>query len=151
MWPLVVVVEKPGVEVGLKGLDAAVELAVHRRPEELLQHRAVEPLNDAIRARRSYFGPLVLDVVEREVKLITVPLCGVELPAIVGEHRRHGQVELAVERQHLVVQHRHRRLGLLVDVEEAEGKRAMSVDDRMQIDSADALERPDHEGVGGRR
>jgi hypothetical protein len=35
---------QPGVEVGLERLDALVKPAAHGRPEELLQHRAVEAL-----------------------------------------------------------------------------------------------------------
>ena len=43
-----VVVVQPGVEVGLQRLDAFVELAVHGGPEELLQHGAVEALDEAV-------------------------------------------------------------------------------------------------------
>ncbi len=42
-----------------------------------------------------------------------------------------------------------RRLGLLGDVQKAEGVGAVRVDDGVQVDPADALERADHEGVGG--
>ena len=47
------------------------------------------------------------------------------------------------------MQDRHRGFRLLADVEEAEGVGAVGVDDRVQVDPADALERADHEGVGG--
>ena len=59
-----VVVVQPGVEVGLEGLDALVQLAAHGRPEELLQHRAVEALDEAVGARRADPGLPVFDVAE---------------------------------------------------------------------------------------
>ena len=90
----------------------------------------------------------MLDVVERQVELVGVPLGAAELPAVVGEHGGDRQAQPGVERQHLVVQHRHRRLGLLGDVQETEGVGAVRVHDRMQVHPADALERADHEGVG---
>ena len=42
-----------------------------------------------------------------------------------------------------------RGLGLLADVQEAEGVGAVGVDHGVQVDPADALEGADHEGVGG--
>jgi hypothetical protein len=44
-----------------------------------------------------------------------------ELAVIVGQDRVHWQIELLIERQYVVVQHRHRRLRLLGQVQEAEG------------------------------
>ena len=83
-----------------------------------------------------------------EVELVGVALGPAELAAVVGQDRADRQVEVAVERQHVVVQHRHRRLGLLGDVQEAEGVGAEGVDHRVQVDLADALEAADEEGVG---
>jgi len=51
-----------------------------------------------------------------------------------------------VERQHVVVQHRDCRLGLLADMQEAEGVTAERVDYRVQIDLAHALQVADEEG-----
>jgi len=62
--------------------------------------------------------------------------------------RFYGQVEVSIERQHVVVQHRHGRLGLLGDVQEAEGIAAEGIDHGVQIDLADALEAADKERVG---
>ena len=90
----------------------------------------------------------MLDLVERQVELVRVALGAAELAAVVGEHRPHRQIQVAVERQDLVVQHGHRRLRLLGDVQEAEAVAAVGVDHRVQVDPPDALERADHEGVG---
>ena len=48
---LVVVVVQPGVQVGLQRLDTLVEAAAHLRLEELLEHGAMEALDEAVRAR----------------------------------------------------------------------------------------------------
>jgi hypothetical protein len=74
---------QPGVEVGLERRDALVEPAAHRRPEELLQHRAVEALDEAVGAGRADPGLAVRDVVERQVELISVALGAAELAAVV--------------------------------------------------------------------
>ena len=76
----------------------------------------------------------MLDLVERQVELVRVALGAAELAAVVGEHRPHRQIQVAVERQDLVVQHGHRRLRLLGDVQEAEAVAAVGVDHRVQVD-----------------
>jgi hypothetical protein len=67
---------------------------------------------------------------------------------VVGQHGTDRQVEIPVERQDVVVQHRDRGLRLLGDVQEAEGVRTEGVDDTVQVDLAHALEVADEEGVG---
>jgi hypothetical protein len=78
---LVVVVVQPGVEVGLERLDALVEPAAHGRPEEFLQHRAVEALDEAVGLGRADLGLSVPDVVERQVELVGMALGAAELAA----------------------------------------------------------------------
>lgn len=90
----------------------------------------------------------MLDAVEVKVEIVGVALGPAELPAVVGEHRPDRQVEVAVERQDVVVQHRHGGLGLLGDMEEPKGVGAEGVHDRVQVDPADAFEAADEEGVG---
>jgi hypothetical protein len=46
-----VVVVEPDIEVGLQRLDAGVEGLAHLRPDELVEHRAVEPLDKAVGLR----------------------------------------------------------------------------------------------------
>ena len=81
MGPLAVLAVQPGVELGLQGLGAVEQLLVHDRTEELLQHGAVEPLDEPVRPRAAHPGSAVLDVVERQVELVGVPLGAAELPA----------------------------------------------------------------------
>ena len=61
-----VVVVQPGVEVGLERLDALVELAAHGGAEELLEHGAVEALDEAVGPGRADLRGAVLDVLEGE-------------------------------------------------------------------------------------
>ena len=51
MGPLVVVVVELGIEIGLQGLDALIELLAHLRHEKFLQHGAVEALDETVGLR----------------------------------------------------------------------------------------------------
>ena len=86
-----VVVVQPRVEVGLQHLDALEQLRMHRRPEELFQHGAVEALDEPIGPRRPHPSLAVLDVVERQVELVRVALGAAEFAAVVGQHRADRQ------------------------------------------------------------
>lgn len=89
----------------------------------------------------------MFDLVQRQVKLVGMALGAAELAAIVGQHRTDRQIELAIERQHVIVQHRNGRLRLLGDVQEAEGVAAERIDHGVQIDLADALQIANEERV----
>ncbi|TDX32619.1 hypothetical protein EV657_103191 [Rhodovulum visakhapatnamense] len=120
------VVDEPGVEIGLERLDSLVEGLAHLHAEDLLQHPAVEALDEPVGLRRADLGAAVLDGVEVEIELVGVLFGAAEVAAVrhwartngafngsLGQHRLHRQVQGAVEGQHVVVQDRHRRLGPL--------------------------------------
>lgn len=152
--------DEPGVEIGLQRLDGFVEVVAHGDPEELVEDGAVEALDEAARhcprtdggqwlaPWGADPGAAVFNAVEVEIEFVGMAFGAAELPAVVGEHCADRKVELAVEGQHVVVQDRNSRLGLLGDVEKAESVRAEGVDDGVQIDPADPLETADEEGVG---
>lgn len=98
---------------------------------------AVESLDEAVGAGCPELGTAMLDAVDVEMELVRMPLGPAELAAIVGEHRPDRQIQIATEWQHVIVQHRHGGLRLLGDMKEAEGARAMVVNDCVQIDAAD--------------
>jgi len=79
--PSTVVVVQPSVEIGLSGFQRFVEGLAHLWLEELLQHGAVEALDEAVRFRRAYFGLAVLDLVEGQVELVGVPFGAAEFAA----------------------------------------------------------------------
>ena len=90
----------------------------------------------------------MLDAVEIQIQLVGVPLGVAELTPVVGEHGLDVQLALPIERQYVVVQDRHGGLGLLGDMQEGEGVRAVGIDDRMQVDLTHPLEAADKERVG---
>src|SRR5947207_15644138 len=47
MRPLLVVVDEPGIEIGLQFLDRAIDLFTERHPIELVEQRAMEALADS--------------------------------------------------------------------------------------------------------
>lgn len=51
----------------------------------------------------------------------------------------------------MIVQHRHGRLRLLRDVQEAKGAEGEAIDHRVEIDLADALRTTDEEDVGAQK
>ena len=75
MRPFLIVTLDPAIKIDLEIGDRAVDLLAKGDAIELIEHRLVEPLDDAIRLR----GSLVLvremvDILERQVELIFVVL-----------------------------------------------------------------------------
>lgn len=114
----------------------------------LVEDGTVEPLDKAVRLGRLDRGPSMLGAVQIEVEFVEVALGAAELAAVVGEQGFNRQVEIAVERSHVVVQHRQRGFWLLGYVQEAEGIASVSVDHGVEVHLAHALQRADEERVG---
>ena len=51
MRPVLIVTLDPGIEVGLEVGDRCIDLLAENDAIELIEHRLVEPLDDAIRLR----------------------------------------------------------------------------------------------------
>jgi len=58
-----IVMDKPLIQILLKGLHALIEILTESNAEELVQHSLVEPLNKTVCFRGLDLGPAVLDVV----------------------------------------------------------------------------------------
>ena len=69
MRAFLVVAGDPGIEIGLQLLDRAVDLAPEGDAVELVQHRPVEALDDAVGLRAFGFGAAVVDVLDGEIEL----------------------------------------------------------------------------------
>ena len=93
-----VVLAEPLVEIGLRLGEAVVELFAEGDPIELVQHRLMEALADPVRPRALGFRPAVIDVFDRQIELVLMPL-GVDafgrplraaavFAAAVGQHPR---------------------------------------------------------------
>src|SRR3954466_15782255 len=74
MRPVLVVASDPLIQVGLQLGDRAVDPLAEGHPIELVQHRPVEALDDAVGLRAFGFGAGVIPVLARQIELILVPL-----------------------------------------------------------------------------
>ena len=79
-----IVLDKPGIEIGLQLVDAAVDLFAERNPIELVQDSAMEALADAVGLRAFGLGAAVIDVLDGEVELVFMALSAAELGAPIG-------------------------------------------------------------------
>lgn len=82
MRSLSVVVDEPGVEIGLQRIDGLVEGFAHLHPEQLVKDGAVEPLHESVGLRRPDLGLAMLDAVEVEIELVGVVLGPAEFAAV---------------------------------------------------------------------
>lgn len=114
------VLDKPGVEVDLQGLHRFVEGGTEGLSKELVQNRPVESLQEAIGSRAAHFRPAVLDVVEGQIQLVGMVLSAAELSPVVRQEGGKRDLSLTIERQHVVVERCHGRLGRLGGMQEAE-------------------------------
>src|SRR5437763_6029069 len=60
MGPALVVVDEPGIEIGLQLVDRAIDLLAERHPIEFVEHGAMEALADAIGLRALGLGAAVV-------------------------------------------------------------------------------------------
>ena len=86
--PPIIVVDQPGVEIGLQLVDRAIDLLAERDPVKLVQDRAMEAFADSIRLRALGLGAAVIDVLNREIELVFMALGAAKLGAAIGQHAR---------------------------------------------------------------
>lgn len=70
MGAFLIVVDQPATQIVLQGINRRVEGFTERRPIELIQHRLVQPLTDAVSLGVPGLGAGVLDVLHRQVEFI---------------------------------------------------------------------------------
>ena len=66
MWPLLVVLDQPAIEIGLQLVDRAIDLLAERNAVELVKQRAMKALADSIRLRALGLGAAMIDILDRE-------------------------------------------------------------------------------------
>src|SRR5438477_1815648 len=98
MRPLLVVVDEPGIEIGLQFLDRAIDLFTERHPIELVEQRAMEALADPVGLWALGLCAAVIDVLDRQVELVLVAFPAAELGAAIGQHPAQPDAVLIVER-----------------------------------------------------
>lgn len=148
MRPLVVIPHEPCFEIRLQLLERRVELPPERDLIELLQDRLVETLADPVRLRALDLRPRVLEVVDRQEELVgmLVHAAAVLGPSI-GQDAQQLPAFRFEERKDSIVEKIGRRDRGPRRVELREGDLRVRVDERLLVDPADALDRPEVGGV----
>jgi hypothetical protein len=110
----------------------------------------VEPLDDTVGLRAAGLGAGVVDVLDRQVELVFVPVVGAaELGAAVGEQPLQRHAVLLEERDDPVVEQIGGGDRGLAVVELGEAELGVGIEEGLLIDAPDALEGSDVEGVLG--
>ena len=66
MWPLLIVLADPQIQIGLQLVDRTIHLFAERDTVEFIEHGLVEPLTDAVGLRALGLGARVIDVLDRQ-------------------------------------------------------------------------------------
>src|SRR6202008_5146219 len=99
MWPLLIVLADPQIEISLQLVDRTIHLFAERDTVELVEHRSVEALADAVGLRALGFGARMIDVLDCKVKLVFVSLrVATILAAAVGQYPQKLDIALLEQR-----------------------------------------------------
>ena len=74
MRPVLIVTLNPAIKIELEIGDRAIDLLAEGDAIELIEHRLVEPLNDAIRLRALGLCARMVNILECQVELVFVML-----------------------------------------------------------------------------
>src|SRR6201981_3918222 len=107
MWPLLIVLAEPQIEIGLQLVDRTIHLFAERDTVELVENRFVEALADSVGLRALGLGSQVIDVLDRKVKLVFVSLrVATILTAAVGQYAQKLDIVLLELRHHPIIESR---------------------------------------------
>ena len=84
MGPRLIVLVNPDIEIGLQLVDETIHLFAERDTVKLIEHGLVEALADTVGLRALGLSARVIDVLDREIELILVPLWQYSLPRSVS-------------------------------------------------------------------
>src|ERR1700758_2870535 len=105
MWPLLIVLADPQIEIGLQLVDRTIHLFAERDTVELVQYRSVKALADAVGLRALGLGARVIDVLDRKVKLVFVSLrVATILAPAVGQYAQKLDIVLLEQRHHPIIE-----------------------------------------------
>src|SRR5580658_3749466 len=144
-----VVVDQPGIEIGLQLVDHTIDLFAERDPIELVQDGAVKALADPIRLWALGLGAAVVDVLDREIELVFVALGAAKLGAAIGQDARQPDAMLVEERYHSVIEDLGGGDRGLTIIKLGESDLGIGVDYGLLIDSAHVLQGADIKGILG--
>src|SRR6201982_3162791 len=150
MWPLLIVLADPQIEIGLQLVDRTIHLFTERDTVELVEHRSVEALADAVGLRALGLGPRVIDVLDRKVKLVFVSLrVATILAAAVGQDAQKLAVVLIEQRHPPIIEQIGRRDRCLAIVKFSASDLGVRIDEGLLVDPANALQITDIERILG--
>jgi len=147
---LMVVFPEECVEVGLHLRQVFVEGRPALDAEVFVEEGSVEAFEVSVALRAPDPGGAVFDALELEEELVGMAVRpAAELAAVVGEDGLDGELVLLEEGQDVVVEEVDGGEGHLGGVEAGEGVAGVAVDGGLGVDTPDALEVADVEGVHG--
>ena len=76
MWPLLIVLVDPQIEIGLQLVDRTIHFFAERDTIELIEHGFVEALTDAVDLRALGLGARVINVLDRKIEFVFVSFGG---------------------------------------------------------------------------
>src|SRR5580700_7067045 len=87
MGPRLIVLVNPDIEIGLQLVDETIHLFAERDTVKLIEHGLVEALADTVGLRALGLSARVIDVLDREVEFVLLPLwIAAVLATAVGQH-----------------------------------------------------------------
>lgn len=105
MSTLFIILLHPFVKISLQFLNATVDLLAKGDAVELIQQGFVETLADAIGLRAARFCPRVIDVLNRQVELIFMPIMGAaEFRAAISQDAIYPQPVLVKKGYHPIIE-----------------------------------------------
>src|SRR4051794_168572 len=150
MWPRLVVLADPCIEIVLQLVHRTIYSFAERDTIEFVQHGLVEALADAVGLRALGLGSRVIDVLDREIEFVFVSLgIAAILAAAVGQYARELYVMALEQRDHAVVYEIGRRDRRLAIVELGTNHLAVGIDEGLLVDAPDPLHIADIERVLG--
>ena len=75
MWPRLIVVANPCIEIDLQFIDRTIHLLAEGNTVELVEHGLVEALADSVGLRALGLGARVIDVLDRKVEFSSGCAC----------------------------------------------------------------------------
>src|ERR1700751_3043382 len=150
MWPLLIVLADPQIEIGLQLVDRTIHLLSEHDTVELIEHRFVEALANAVGLRALGLGARMIDVLDSKVKLVFVSLrVATILAAAVGQYAQKLDIMLFEERQHPIIEQICRRDRRLAIVKLSASDLGVGIDEGLLVDAANALQITDIERILG--
>jgi hypothetical protein len=140
MWPLLIIYLNPTIEIGLQLFNGTVHLFAERDTVKFVEHGFVEALTDTVGLRALGLCPGVINILDREVELILVPLrVAAVLAATIGQHAQQLDLVAVEEWDHSIIQEVGRGDWGLAIIELGAADLGIGIDEGLLIDASHPL------------